>query len=37
MYLKWLIVGFLLEDLEEAPILFAHPPDAMNLADIARE
>lgn len=37
VYLKWLIVGFLLEDLEEAPILFAHPPDAMDLAHIARE
>jgi hypothetical protein len=37
VYLKWLIVGFLLEYLEEAPILFAHPPDAMDLAHIARE
>jgi hypothetical protein len=37
VYLKRLIVGFLLEDLEEAPIMFAHPSDPVDLAHIARE
>ena len=30
-------MGFLLKDLEEAPILFANPPDPVDLAHIARE
>ena len=37
VYLEWLVMGFFLEDLKEAPILFAHTPDPVNLAHIARE